>query len=91
MRFRENQMAISANISTMYYMESISTFDQHVHRCLWRNLEIEREPDTYIKTVLKFGDRPSSAMAIAALHRTAKLKVRDACFLKAAKIRMAKQ
>ena len=84
-------MAISANISSMYYMESISTFDQHVYRCLWRNLEIDREQDTYIKTVLKFGDLPSPAMAIVALHRTTKLMERDAFILKAARIRMAKQ
>ena len=70
LRFRENPVAISADISKMYHMIAIPTFDQHVHRFLWRNLEVGKEPDT-------FGDRPSPAMAIVALHKTAKLKEED--------------
>ena len=57
----------------MYYMVAIPQIDQHVHRFLWRNLETEHKPDTYVKTVLTFGDRPSPTMAIIALHKTAEL------------------
>ena len=77
LRFRENPVAISADISKMYHMIAIPTFDQHVHRFLWRNLEVGKEPDTYVKTVLTFGDRPSPAMAIVALQKIAKLKEED--------------
>ena len=36
--------------------------DQHVHRYLWQNMETERPPDVYIKTVLTFGDKPAPAI-----------------------------
>ena len=73
MRFRENAVAVCADIEKMYHMVAIPLIDQHVHRFLWRNLELERKPDTYVKTVLTFGDRPSPTMAIVALNKTAEL------------------
>lgn len=51
--------------------------DQHVHRFLWRNLEMEREPDGYVKTVLTFGDKPAPAMAQGALRKTAEENKND--------------
>ena len=63
-------MAVCADIEKMYHMVTIPQIDQHVHRFLWRNLETERKPDTYVKTVLTFGDRPSPTMAIVALNKT---------------------
>ncbi|XP_022799862.1 uncharacterized protein LOC111337764 [Stylophora pistillata] len=71
MRFRENQVAISGDISKMYHRVLIPEQDQHVHRFLWRDMEIDREPDTYVKTVLTFGDKPAPAMAQIALRKTA--------------------
>ena len=73
LRFRENAVAVCADIEKMYHMVAIPQIDQHVHRFLWRNLETERKPDTYVKTVLTFGDRPSPTMAIIALNKTAEL------------------
>ena len=49
--------------------------DQMTHRFLWRNLNTTKEPDTYVITVVNFGDRPSAAIAIIALHKTAELSV----------------
>ena len=74
LRFRENPIAISGDISKMYHMVSIPLPDQHVHRFVWRNCETEKEPDTYVKTVLTFGDRPAPAMATTAMRTTARLK-----------------
>ena len=45
--------------------------NQHVHRFLWRNLEDDREPDVYVKTVVTFRDKPAPAMAQLALRKTA--------------------
>ena len=73
LRFRENAVAVCADIEKMYHMVAIPQIDLHVHRFLWRNLETERKPDTYVKTVLTFGDRPSPTMAIVALNKTAEL------------------
>lgn len=71
LRFREREVALVGDISKMYHRIGIPEEDQHVHRYLWRNLETEREPDVYVKTVLTFGDKPAPAMAQIALRKTA--------------------
>jgi hypothetical protein len=43
----------------MYHRNLLPEVDQQVHRFFWRNLETERDPDTYVKTVLTFGDKPT--------------------------------
>ena len=55
LRFRENEVAISADVSKMYHRVLIPERDQHVHRYLWRNMDTNRAPDVYVKTVLTFG------------------------------------
>ena len=71
LRFREYPVAITADISKMYNSIHLSTRDQHVHRYLWRDMQRHREPDHYILTAVPFGDRPSGAIALTALHTTA--------------------
>ena len=71
LRFRENEVAVTGDISKMYHRVLIPQLDQHVHRYLWRNMETNREPDIYVKTVLTFGDKPAPAMAQIALRKTA--------------------
>ena len=63
-------VAITADISKMYHRILILLEDQHVHRFLWRDLEIDRPPDTYVMNVLTFGDKPAPAMAQVALRKT---------------------
>ena len=55
----------------MYHRVLIPLKDQHVHRFVWRNLEVDRPPDTYVMNVLTFGDKPALAMAQVALRKTA--------------------
>ena len=71
LRFRENEVAVSGDISKMYHQVLIPQRDQQVHRFFWRNLDTTRPPDTYVKTVLTFGDKPAPAMAQIALRKTA--------------------
>ena len=71
LRFRENEIAVTGDISKMYHRVLIPERDQQVHRYLWRNMETEREPDVYVKTVLTFADKPAPAMAQIALRKTA--------------------
>ena len=71
LRFRENHVAIMGDISKMYHRIMIPERDQHVHRFLWRSLQVHREPDVYVKKVLTFGDKPAPAMAQIALRKTA--------------------
>ena len=51
LRFRENPVAIHGDISKMYHRVLIPEVDQHVHRYVWRDMEVDRDPDTYVKTV----------------------------------------
>ena len=72
LRFRERACALMGDLSKMYHRVLIPEVpDQHVHRYLWRNMETERPPDVYVKTVLTFGDKPAPAMAQIALRKTA--------------------
>ena len=71
LRFRANKVALTADISKMYHRVLIPLEDRHVHRFLWRNLETDRPPDTYVMNVLTFGDKPAPAMAQIAPQRTA--------------------
>jgi hypothetical protein len=71
LRFRENEVAVSGDISKMYHQVLIPQEDQHVHRFLWRNLDTTQPPDTYVKTVLTFGDKPAPAMTQIGLRKTA--------------------
>ena len=71
LRFRENEVAVTGDISKMYHRVLIPEQDQHVHRYLWRNMETSREPDVYVKTVLTFGDKSTPAMAQITLRKTA--------------------
>ena len=75
LRFRENAVAINGDISKMYHRILIPERDQHLHRFLWRNMETNRDPDVYVKTVLTFGDKPALAMAQIALRKTAEQEI----------------
>ena len=64
LRFRENEIAVTEDISKIYRRVLIPERDQQVHRYLWRNMERESEPDVYVKTVLTLGDKPAPAIAL---------------------------
>ena len=55
-------------------MIAIPLSDQHVHRFLWRNMQLDRKPDVYVKTVLTFGDRSFPTKATVAMHKTAEMQ-----------------
>ena len=71
MRFRQGTFAIAGDISKMYNSVKLSTFDQHTHRFVWRNGDLNKVPDHYALTNVSFGDRPSGAIVIIALRATA--------------------
>ena len=55
----------------MYHSVSISKLDQHTHRFLWRDMEVDRDPDIYVLKKVSFGDRPGGNIATLALRKTA--------------------
>ena len=70
-RFRENRIGVAGDVSKMYHTVKLSTLDQHTHRFLWRDMETDRKPDTYVVTSVSFGDKPAGAIASLALKKTA--------------------
>ena len=73
LRFRERKVAMIGDIKKMYYAIKISSVDQHTHRFLWRDCDINSKPDTYIMKSISFGDKPAGNIAITALNKTAEL------------------
>ena len=70
LRFREREVALGGDISKMYHHNYMPLEDQHVPRYLWQDLETQHDPDTYVKTVLTFGDKPAPTMAQITLQKT---------------------
>lgn len=70
LRFRQQSVAVSGDIWTMNDRTGIPEQDQQVHHFLSRDIDTSRLPDTYIKTVLTFGEKPAPAMAKIALGKT---------------------
>jgi len=62
-RFRENHIAFAGDISKMFLQICLQKKDIDVHRFLWRNMELEREPTVYRLLRVTFGDRSSPDMA----------------------------
>jgi hypothetical protein len=54
-RLREGQVAFAGDIRKMYHAIKMSIVDQHTHRFLWRDDEMD-EPDTYVMTSVSFGN-----------------------------------
>ena len=73
LRFRLGSVAVVGDIKKMYNAIFLSLLDQHTHRFLWRNMNINQNPDHYILLRVTFGDRPSGAIAIIALRNTAEM------------------
>ena len=63
LRFCEEQVAFSGDISKMFLQILLPEEDTHVHRFLWRNVDTTREPTTYALQRVTFGDKPSPDMA----------------------------
>ena len=73
LRFREERFAMVGDIRKMYHSIKLSLRDQMTHLFLWRNLDENKDPDEYAITAVNFGDRPSAAVAIAALQKNVDL------------------
>ena len=74
LNFRENNFAYTGDISKMYHSVWIPLKDQMTHKFLWRGLDATRKPNTYVMTAVNMGDKPSAAMAMIALQKTAERK-----------------
>ena len=74
MRFREEQHAMIGDIRNKYHsVKPKPGLDWHTHRFLWRDLDLTKQPETYVLTSPSFGDRPSGTTAAVALRKTAEM------------------
>ena len=72
LRFRENPVALTADIECMYHQVKIVQQDQPSLRFIWRDLEATKKMESYSMQVAIFGAKCSPASASFVLQRTAK-------------------
>ena len=78
LRFREEEVAFVGDISKMYHTVRVpKPVDQHTHRFLWRNAEMQKPPSTYVMTRISFGDRPAGTIVNLALRKTAEMNKQE--------------
>ena len=70
-RFREIEVAFIGDVRKMYHTVYVKEIEQHTHRFLWRNMNVARNPDTYVIQRVSYGDKPSGGIATVALRKTA--------------------
>ncbi|XP_063593160.1 uncharacterized protein LOC134770218 [Penaeus indicus] len=73
LRFREGAIGIAGDISKMYNSIKLPEMEQHVRRFVWRDFQLNCEPEHYVLTSMGFGDKPSGIIAMLALKHTAEL------------------
>ena len=54
-KFRKEWVALVGEISQLYHQLVLPPEDQSMHRFLWRNMEINKEPEVYEFLRLVFG------------------------------------
>ena len=65
------------DITKMYNSIRTRLLDQHCHRFLWREMDLNKKPDTYVITRVNMGDKPSGSIATSALRKTAEMKAKE--------------
>ena len=80
MRFREQRVAIAADIEAMFHQVLVIEEDQPALTFLWRELDINCAPDVYQMRVLIFGAASSPSTANYVFRRTAEDNREDPAF-----------
>ena len=73
LRFRQNQVAATGDIGKMYHSVKLGNLEQHIHRFVWRDMDLNKKPDHYILTTVTFGDKCSAAIVTLAMRKTAEM------------------
>lgn len=71
--FRENEIAFTNYIKKMYRTVSTGVLERHTHRFLWGDMDVTREPETYVIQRVSFENKPSGNIATVALRKTAEM------------------
>jgi len=71
MRFRENKIAFTGDITDMFHRVFIREEDKNSQRFLWRGMNRDSPPDTYVMDVMTFGSTSSPSAAMYIKNRNA--------------------
>ena len=71
LQFREERVALLADIESMFHQCQVVEEDQPALRFLWRNLKMKQSPDIYQMLVMIFGAASSPCTANYVLRKTA--------------------
>ena len=77
LRWREDRVAVVGDIKKMFHSVHLDLLEQHCHRFLWRDLNSDAKPDTYMMLRVNMGDRPAPAICTEAMYKTAELFEKD--------------
>lgn len=70
-RFRQRNIAFTADIKEMFHQVNIRPEDRHAQRFLWRNGEGSRDPDEYEMIAMTFGATSSPVTAQFVMRKNA--------------------
>lgn len=73
LRFRKEGVAITRDIQKMIHSINIPLLHQMTHCFLWKDLDDQKEPETYVMTAVNMGDHLSGTIAIVSLCKTAEM------------------
>ena len=71
--FREKGVAIIRDIQKMTHSINIPLLHQMTHCFLWKDLDDQKEPETYVMTAVNMEDCPSGTIATVPLRKTAEM------------------
>jgi hypothetical protein len=71
LRWREESVAVVGDIRKMFHSVFLEELEQHCHRFLWRDLELEKDPEVYVMLRVNMGDKPAPAICTEAIYLTA--------------------
>ena len=71
LRWREEAVELVGDIKKMFNSVHLKNLEQHCHRFLWRDLDLDRPPDIYVMERVNMGDSPAPAISTEAIYKTA--------------------
>ena len=77
LRFREDNIAVVADIESMFHQVNVKTEDEDSFRFLWWSGSVDDPPEEYVMTVHIFGATDSPCSANSTLKRTAEDNAKD--------------